>query len=169
MQGRSLELRPAVANMWVLPAAVTLVVVTVLEIATFVEVTRTIGAVWATVLLVTGSLAGALVLRHERARARSRVRAYTDDGHPAGPAVTDSMVGIFGAVLLTFPGFFTAMLGLVLLLPPSRLLIRRSVERSLPGEDDLFGPRRVRVHTGDAAADRSASRAPAGAIEGEAG
>lgn len=150
MLGRDLVVLPAPAKKaWALPAAVTLAVLTVIEVATFTEVVRTIGASWAVLLLVLGSLVGAWLLRREVVRNRERLRECADQQRPLGPAFSDTVVGIFGAVLLVLPGFFTAALGLVLLLPPSRLLVRRLVERSAEQDGgDLFGPRRVRVRTG---------------------
>jgi UPF0716 protein FxsA len=152
---------------WALPAAVTLVVLIVLEVATFKEVVRTIGASWAVVLLLLGSLAGVWRLRCEVVRNRERLRECADQEQPLGPAFSDTVVGLFGAVLLALPGFFTAALGVVLLLPPSRLFIRRLVQRSAEQDaGDLFGPRRVRVRTGAATHHRS-HRELANSVEGE--
>jgi hypothetical protein len=64
VHGRELALRPRFA--WAVPAGLTLVVVTVLEVATFVEVTRTIGTPWAVVLLLLCSAAGRARLRSSR-------------------------------------------------------------------------------------------------------
>ncbi|WP_249998584.1 FxsA family protein [Actinoplanes sp. M2I2] len=174
MHGRDAALLPTLRRRrWTRPAAVTLAVLTVLEVATFIEVVRTIGAVWAVLLLVLCSTAGAWLLRRAIARNRDRLRARADQDQPLGAAFSDTVVGLFGAALLALPGFFTAVLGLVLLLPPSRLFIRRLVERSAeqqdgePAVDDLFGPRRVRVRTGKAADVHSPRRELGDAVEGE--
>ena len=135
----------------VLTAAATLVVLVIVEVAVFVQVARTIGGAWAVLLLIAGSVAGVLLSRLEILRGWRRLRVATDEGRPPGADASTSMVGVVGALLLAAPGFFTAALGLVLLLPPSRQLIRRAVERAADPEDaaDLFGPRRVRVRAGE--------------------
>jgi UPF0716 protein FxsA len=68
--------------------------------------------------------------------------------------VTDGVVGLTGALLLTAPGFVTDLVGVLLLVPPTRRLaggmVQRVVERrvspALAG--DIFGPRRVKVRRG---------------------
>ena len=137
----------------VLTAAATLVVLAIVEIAVFVQVARSIGRPWAVLLLVVGSLAGILLSLVESLRGWRRLRVAAAEGRPPGAEASTSMVGVAGALLLALPGFFTAAIGIVLLLPPSRQLIRRAVERSADPEDaaDLFGPRRVRVRAGASA------------------
>ncbi|BCY11435.1 hypothetical protein L3i22_065230 [Actinoplanes sp. L3-i22] len=133
-----------------LTAAGTVVVVGFLEISTFLAVVRMIGVTWALLALIACSAAGLLLLVREGVTGRRRLRTAGAQGRPPGPAVVTFVVGLSGAALLALPGFFTAALGLVLLLPPARALIRRTVERSSveQGDGDLFGPRRVRVRVG---------------------
>jgi UPF0716 protein FxsA len=134
-------------------APVVVVLTAVAEIAVFVAVVHAIGAGWALLLLAVSSVAGLVLLRREGIRAWRRFRAAAA-GSPPGPQVTDGLVGLLGALLLAVPGFVTAVLGLVLLVPPTRGLVRRNLERSLERQvsaavaGDLFGPRRVRVRRG---------------------
>ncbi|MGK5685146.1 FxsA family protein [Actinoplanes sp. URMC 104] len=176
MRGRD----PATAA---LSSVAALVVLAVIEIATFVEVVRAIGGPAAALLLTAISAAGLLLLRHEVVRGRRLLQAAVGGSAPVGRSASDSAVRLFGAVLVALPGFFSAALGLILLLPPSRMLIRRAVERSVEEQDDisaadLFGPRRVRAGRAgrrggratpadDAVDPRTPTRTAAGAIEGE--
>ncbi|MBX6327109.1 MAG: FxsA family protein [Pseudolabrys sp.] len=87
----------------------------------FVAVAAVIGLPWAAVLLLAGSLSGALVLRHAGSGTIARIRMTTtaqgstawDIGH------TGSLAPLAGFLLL-IPGFITDILALLLLLAPLR-------------------------------------------------
>lgn len=132
-----------------------LLLLAVAEFAAFVAVAHAIGGGWALLLMIAVSMAGAALLRREGVRGWRGFQAAAAEGRPPGAEVSNSLVGLFGALLLAVPGFITTVVGLVLLTPPMRALARRGVERvatrrvgaAMAG--DLFGPRRVRVRRGD--------------------
>jgi UPF0716 protein FxsA len=153
----------------------------VAEIAVFVAVVHAIGAGWAVLLLAATSVLGLALLRREGVRGWRSFRAAADAGRPPGRQVSDSLVGLFGALLLAVPGFLSAAAGLLLIVPPGRVLARRGVERATERQvsaavaGDLFGPRRVRVRRG-AATDgpvvtpdepAASHRGPAEIVDGE--
>jgi UPF0716 protein FxsA len=79
-------------------------------------------------------------------------------------------------LLLALPGFLTSLAGLILLLPPGRVVARRAIENfagrrlGAAAVGDLFGPRRVKVRRGSPVVvveEPPAPSAPVGAIEGE--
>ena len=125
------------------------------EIAVFVAVVQTVGAAWALLALAVTSLLGVVLLRREGIRGWGAFRAAAQAQRPPGAQVSNSLVGLAGALLLAVPGFVSALLGLLLVTPPVRGLVRRGVERaterriSAAMAGDLFGPRRVRVRRGD--------------------
>ncbi|MEV0900249.1 FxsA family protein [Actinoplanes sp. NPDC049802] len=147
------------------------------EIVVFLAVADAIGAGLAVLLLAVSSVAGIALLRREGIRGFRAFQEAVRAGRPPGDEVSNSLIGLFGALLLALPGFVTGVAGVVLLLPPGRFLARRAVERfaqrNLGGAatGDLFGPRRVRVHQSDpvtvVVVDEEQPRPPAGAIEGE--
>jgi len=148
------------------------------EFAVFVSMAHAIGFGWALLLLAVCSIAGIALLRREGIRGWRAFQEATRAGRPPGAEVSNSLIGLGGALLLAMPGFVTGAAGLLLLLPPGRVLARRGVEklaaRSLGGAatGDLFGPRRVRVHqdapvTVVTVDEEQPPRPPAGAIEGE--
>ncbi|WP_433290787.1 FxsA family protein [Actinoplanes sp. CA-030573] len=158
-----------------------LAVLAVAEVALFVTVAHAIGGGWALLLLAAFSITGMALLRREGIRGWRAFRAAAESGRPPGPEVSNSLAGLGGALLLAMPGFLTAVIGLVLLLPPGRTLARRGIERFTERQvgaavaGDFFGPRRVKVRRGEPVGDPvvvvpeqpDAVRAPAGAIEGE--
>lgn len=167
MRGRGLALLPL--GLFLLALA---------EIAVFVTVVHVLGGGWAVLLLAGASVAGIVLLRREGIRGWRRFQAAAAEGRPPGRQVSNSLTGLFGSLLLAVPGFITAVLGLLLLLPPGRQLARRGVERYTERRvdaavaGDLFGPRKVRVRRGDpvVVVDEDAPpspRQPAAAIEGE--
>ena len=127
----------------------------VAEIAVFIAVVHAIGAGWSLLLLAATSILGLALLRREGIRGWRSFRATAEAGRPPGPQVSNSLVGLLGALLLAVPGFISAAAGLLLVLPPGRTLARRGVERvaerqlSSAVAGDLFGPRHVRVRQSD--------------------
>ncbi|WP_019970184.1 FxsA family protein [Mycobacterium sp. 141] len=93
------------------------------EMAVIIALVATIGFGW-TVLLLLASfvvglvLAGSQLNRHLR-RLRSGLSATSAQG-----AVTDSLLVALGTVLVVIPGLASSVLGVLLLLPPTRAAAR---------------------------------------------
>ncbi|GAA3345097.1 hypothetical protein GCM10020358_50870 [Amorphoplanes nipponensis] len=132
-----------------------LLLLAVAEISVFVAVVHALGAFWALLIIAASSVAGLALLRREGIRGWRAFRAAAEAGRPPGPQVSNSLVGLLGALLLAVPGFVSAAAGLLLVLPPGRILARRGVERATERRvssavaGDLFGPRHVRVRQAD--------------------
>jgi UPF0716 protein FxsA len=145
------------------------------EIAAFVAVVHAIGAFWALMIILGATIAGLALLRREGVKGWRAFREVAESGRPPGAQVSNSLVGLLGALLLAVPGFITGVAGLLLLTPGIRGLARRGVEHaterrvSAAVAGDLFGPRKVRVRRGDPVPDDDVPVAttPGPAIEGE--
>ncbi|QSB12647.1 FxsA family protein [Natronosporangium hydrolyticum] len=133
-----------------LPAA--LLCLLVAEIVTFLVIGNVLGFGWALLLVAAASLLGVVLLRREGLRAWRGFQAAAAEGAPPGPRVTDGVVGLTGAMLLTAPGLISGVAGAVLLLPPVRAVVRSRVQArseqqmTSPAAGQMFGPRRVHVH-----------------------
>lgn len=95
----------------------------VLEIAVIAVLTATIGFGW-TLLLLVGAFGAGLVLagsqlRRQLRRLRSGLSADAVRG-----AATDSLLVAAGTVLVVVPGLASSVLGVLLLLPPTRAAAR---------------------------------------------
>jgi UPF0716 protein FxsA len=107
-----------------------LLIVPILEIATFVAVAETIGFWPALAGVLLMSLIGAAVMRRQGFSLLNEIRATIGHGQMPARALADAMlVGIAG-VLMVIPGYLTDIVGLLLLIPPLRhwsyrLLARR--------------------------------------------
>ena len=95
----------------------------IVELAVIVALASTIGFGWTVLLLLASfvvgvALAGSQVKRHIR-RLQSGLTKTTPQG-----AVTDSALVALGTVLVVIPGLASSVLGLLLLLPPTRAAAR---------------------------------------------
>jgi UPF0716 protein FxsA len=101
----------------------------VVEVLAFIEVGREIGWLAALLLLLGGSLLGLQLLRVEGRAAVAHVSLAVPQRRPAAGAALDGALGFLGAALLAVPGFVTDLVGVLLLLPPTRALVRRRMSR----------------------------------------
>jgi UPF0716 protein FxsA len=86
------------------------------ELAVFIAVASHIGFAWALLLILAGSLAGGLVLRHAGGSHIARVRVALDHGSFTALQADGSGGAIlFAGILLLIPGFITDVIGLWLL------------------------------------------------------
>jgi UPF0716 protein FxsA len=115
------------------------IVVPLVELYVILKVGDAIGAVWTILLLAADSVLGSLLLR---AQGRSVWRRFNDAlgaGRMPHREVMDGVLVIFGGAFLITPGFLTDIVGLLLLIPPTRSVVRRMLVRRLG--------RRVEVRT----------------------
>jgi UPF0716 protein FxsA len=112
-------------------ALLLLIIWPIAELLVAIKVAETIG-VLATVLLVLAGLpVGAWLLRTEGRGAWRRLGASVSAGRAPGHAVLDGALIVAGGFLLIVPGFISDVVGLVLLLGPTRSLARRGIVRNL--------------------------------------
>jgi UPF0716 protein FxsA len=100
--------------------------VPVLEIYLLIEIGSLIGAVWTVTAVVGTAALGAGLVRRQGLAALARFRSATQAGElPAVTIIEGLALLVAGALLLT-PGFFTDLVGFLLLTPPLRqFLVRR--------------------------------------------
>jgi UPF0716 protein FxsA len=130
------------------------ILVPVIELLAFVEVGRAIGWLAAIVLLIATSLLGAQLLRSQARVAIERVSLAVAGHRPSAGAAIDGALGFLGAVLLVIPGFVTDALGILLLLPFTRRLVRRRISRHYAARLMSFSARASRFAPGAARATR---------------
>jgi UPF0716 protein FxsA len=106
-----------------------LIAVPVVEVFVFIEVALAIGWVPAIVVLLGTSVLGVPLLRVQGRSALRRVSLAVSEGRPAGSAALDGALGFLGCILLAAPGFVTDALGVLLVFPPTRALLRRWISR----------------------------------------
>jgi UPF0716 protein FxsA len=107
------------------------IVLPLAELYVILKVGDAIGAVWTILLLAADSLLGALLLRSQGRSVWRRFNTALAEGKMPHREVMDGVLVIFGAAFLITPGFITDVIGLLLLVPPTRALIRSRVVRRL--------------------------------------
>ncbi|MBI5104912.1 MAG: FxsA family protein [Solirubrobacterales bacterium] len=101
------------------------IIVPIVELAVIIQVGQWIG-VWPTIgLLVLDSILGAALMRSQGRAVWRRFNETLAAGRPPAREVADGALVIFGGALLLTPGFTTDIAGMLLLLPPTRALVRR--------------------------------------------
>jgi UPF0716 protein FxsA len=102
----------------------------VVEIVALVAVGSWLGVGWTLLLLLAGTVVGAWLARREGVRALR-------DPPVAHRELTDGLLVAAGGLLILLPGFVSDLAGLLLVLPPTRALVRtrlvRAAERRTPG------------------------------------
>lgn len=113
-----------------LPLIVLFIVVPLLELYVIIEVGQLIGAVPTIAILLLDSVLGAILLRAQGRAAWRRFNAALAERRVPGREIFDGAMIVFGAALLLTPGFLTDALGLLLLIPPTRSLLRRGLTKA---------------------------------------
>lgn len=101
------------------------IVVPIVELFVIIEVGGAIGVLPTIALLVVDSVVGALLMRAQGRTAWRNFQAATAARRIPAREVLDGALVIFGGALLLTPGFVTDVLGLLLLIPPTRAVVRR--------------------------------------------
>lgn len=78
------------------------------------------------IVLVTGVVGSALA-RAQGLKVANRIREEMASGHMPADAVIDGFLVLLAGVLFVLPGVLTDVVGIALLFPPSRELIKRGV------------------------------------------
>jgi UPF0716 protein FxsA len=140
---------------WILPILVALLVlVPIAEIAVLIAVGRQIGPGWTILLVLATSALGAWLLKREGGRAWRAFQADLAERRPPGRTATSGLLVLIGGIFMLVPGFVSDIIGLFLILPPTRAvaaqLVQHQVGRRMTPQASttLFGPRKVRVRYG---------------------
>ena len=104
-----------------------LIVWPIAEIYVMVVVSGEIGFFWMLTLVFLSAVAGILVLRHRGRVHWQRLRGAVSERRPPAREAFDGVMITTGAALLILPGLITSGIGLLLLFPPTRYLVRIAV------------------------------------------
>lgn len=113
----------------VLTLVLVFIVAPLIELAVFIQVTQWIGLLNALAFLLLVSLGGVLIVRHQGLGVIRRVRDQVRAGNLPAADLVDGLLIFIAGVLLILPGFVSDFLGLLLLLPPTRTLVRRRLQK----------------------------------------
>jgi UPF0716 protein FxsA len=112
-----------------LPLVLLFIVVPIAELFVIIQVGQAIGVWWTIAILIADSLLGSMLMRSQGRAVWRRFNEATRAGRVPAREVLDGGLVIFGGALLLTPGFISDILGLLLLLPPTRALVRMLIVR----------------------------------------
>jgi UPF0716 protein FxsA len=101
------------------------IVVPLAELYVILKVGDAIGAIWTILLLAADSVLGSILLRVQGRSVWRRFNEALADGKMPHREVIDGVLVVFGGAFLITPGFITDVVGILLLVPPTRAVIRR--------------------------------------------
>jgi UPF0716 protein FxsA len=108
-------------------------IVPILELYVVIQVGQAIGVLPTIAILIADSVLGGLLMRTQGRAAWRRFNAAVSEGRVPAKEAIDGILVVFGGALLLTPGFLTDVLGVVLLLPVTRPLVRRVLVRRFAG------------------------------------
>ena len=115
------------------------IVVPIAELYVIIQVGQLIGVVPTLILLLADAVLGSMLLKHEGRGAWRRFNEALAARRFPGREVADGLLIVVGGTLLLTPGFLTDILGLFLLLPPTRAIARRVLKRLTIGRFAVVG------------------------------
>jgi UPF0716 protein FxsA len=101
------------------------IVLPIAEIFVIIEVGHAIGPWWTILLLILDSIVGAWLWRWQGRAVWARFQDALANGRMPHREILDGVLVIVGGAFLLTPGFISDIFGLILLIPPSRAVVRR--------------------------------------------
>ena len=106
-----------------------LVVAPLLELYVILQVAEVIGG-WETIaLLVLESMIGAWLLKRQGLSVLARVSSAVNEGRVPGKEMVDGLLLLVAGALMLAPGFVGDIIGYLLVIPPTRAIIRVPIMR----------------------------------------
>ncbi|HEY8190286.1 MAG TPA: FxsA family protein [Micavibrio sp.] len=107
----------------------------IVEIALFIRVVNEIGFFSAVFLCLAMAIVGGALVRRQGLNTLAAIQAALDRGEMPVDRMFDGMCLFVAGALFLLPGFFSDFLALLLLLPPTRAVLRRHVAQYMTVTD----------------------------------
>jgi UPF0716 protein FxsA len=114
-----------------LPLVLLFIVVPIAELAVLIQVGQVIGVWWTIAILVADAILGSILMRAQGRTAWRRFNEALAVGRVPAREVLDGALVMFGGLLMLTPGFITDIFGFLLLIPPTRAVVRAVFVRRL--------------------------------------
>ncbi len=115
------------------------IVIPIAELYVIIQVGEAIGVLPTLVLLLADAVLGSLLLRHQGRGAWRRFNEALAARRFPGKEVADGLLIVVGGTLLLAPGFLTDIVGVFLLIPPTRAIARSLLRRFTVGRFTVVG------------------------------
>ena len=114
-----------------LPLVLLFIVVPIAELAVLIQVGQVIGVWWTIAILIADAILGSILMPAQGRVAWRRFNEAIAGGRVPAREVADGALVMFGGLLMLTPGFITDILGFLLLIPPTRAVVRAVLVRRL--------------------------------------
>ncbi|WP_163101252.1 FxsA family protein [Peribacillus alkalitolerans] len=106
-----------------------LIIVPAAEIAILLTAGNTIGVLPTILLIIATGIAGSYLAKQQGLEVIRQAQRQMQYGQMPGNTIIDGICILVGGVLLLTPGFISDSMGFILLLPPTRAMIRPVIVR----------------------------------------
>jgi UPF0716 protein FxsA len=114
------------------------IVVPLVELYVMVQVGQEIGALSTIAIVIAISVIGVWLAKTQGLGVWRRTQQQLSAGKVPGAELLDGFLILVAGALLLTPGFITDVLGIALLLPPGRALVRAVLRRQVAARADLL-------------------------------
>jgi len=104
------------------------ILVPVIEIAIFIEAGRFIGTLPTIILILLTGIIGGILVKMQGAHVVFRIMRSLEQGRLPGNEIIEGLFVLVGGALLLTPGFFTDVIGLLMLIPQTRVVFREAAK-----------------------------------------
>ncbi len=104
-------------------------IVPMIELALLIKVGQHIGAGSTIAIVILSGIVGASLAKYEGLRTFQAIQNDLAAGRMPADRLVDALLILVAGVLMVAPGFLTDLLGIALLVPPFRALVRRYLKR----------------------------------------
>ena len=108
-----------------MPLLIVLIGVSFVEIALFIWIGGLIGIGWTLLAIVASAVIGVMLIRRQGMQVLAEAQAAAVRNEPPIKSVFDGICLLVAGIFLLTPGFFTDLLGFLLLIPPLRSAMGR--------------------------------------------
>ncbi len=102
-------------------------IIPLIEIWVLIQVGQQIGAFDTIALIILSGIIGAFLARSQGFYIISKIQHELSQGQMPTESLTDGLIILVGAVLLITPGFVTDVMGFLLLVPQTRVFVKKLV------------------------------------------
>ncbi len=113
-------------------------VVPIVELYVIIQVGQSIGVPETIALLLVISFVGAWLAKREGLGVWRRINQQVSAGRVPGIELLDAFLILLAGALLLTPGFITDVLAILLLIPPTRAVVRRTLRRRFMGKVAIY-------------------------------
>ncbi|WP_374721300.1 FxsA family protein [Peribacillus tepidiphilus] len=106
-----------------------LIIIPALEIGVLLYSGKTIGVIPTILLIFATGIAGAYLAKQQGLETIRKAQQQISYGKMPGDALIDGICILVGGCLLLTPGFITDLIGFILLLPPTRIVVKPFITR----------------------------------------